>query len=427
MAYRERQKVKTYQILPVAGVIGLAVGALFIAPVTASATTAARATTAGAATATLRTSAAPAGVVTFIGDSVTAGFGYCGIAENAKNVSCSPNQEMADSWYFGNNSLSGIAEPDAPAPLNDACSNDNDKGMPWNAPAWTRGPHSPRIAYPYQIAESQSATSSAAVSDWAITGSTPANWDPKDGVYGPHLKKLKNQYVVLTLGANPLLAAYTNIVFKVPYVPNVRGRCVGSTGYKSGADWYSGPISATVDCLNADWDRLDQTQHLVDIYKALLSQNDHVLVVGYYRACSWSFGNWQPDANLFSGPAKGHGCGGETRWLSPKDHTQVSQWEQAVAVGDSLNEHIFNAITQARDWAKTEWPGTDRYTDLAWTLPDQSAWAAHQALSSDGSWILLNDTWIHPNRVGAAQLAKTVTEGMCAMFHHWCGSTPAWG
>ena len=365
--------------------------------------------------------------MTFIGDSVTAGFGYCGIAENAKNVSCSPNQEMANAWLLGDNSLSDCAPPNAPAPLNDACSNDNDKGMPWNAPAWTQGPNAPRIAYPYQVAASQAAASSAAVSDWAITGATPANWDPKDGVYGPQLKKLDNQYVVLTLGANPLLASYTNIEFNVPGAPNVRGSCVGSTGYKEDGTWYSGPLSATVACLNAEWASLDQTQHLVSIYEALLSQNDHVLVLGYYRACSWSFGNWQPDANLLAGPAKGDSCSSETRSVSPKDHTKVSQWQQAVAVGDSVNARISAAVTQAQAWAKRKWPGTHRYNDLGWTLPDQTAWAVHQPLSKAGSWVLLNDTWIHPNQAGAAQLAKTVTKGMCALFHHWCGSTPAWG
>lgn len=34
--------------------------------------------------------------VTFIGDSVTAGFGYCG-TEN--EVKCKPNEEMANSWF----------------------------------------------------------------------------------------------------------------------------------------------------------------------------------------------------------------------------------------------------------------------------------------------------------------------------------------
>jgi hypothetical protein len=75
----------------------------------------------------------------------------------------------------------------------------------------------------------------------------------------------------------------------------------------------------------------DQTQHLVTIYKELLKQNDHVLVLGYYRACSWSFGNWQPAANVLHGPSTGYGCRSESRYISPTDHKRVTQWDQASA------------------------------------------------------------------------------------------------
>ena len=63
-----------------------------------------------------------------------------------------------------------------------------------------------------------------------------------------------------------------------------------------------------MDCVTRQWDKIDQTQHLVAIYKELLKQNDHVLVLGYYRACSWSFGNWQPAGNVLYGPATGYSC-----------------------------------------------------------------------------------------------------------------------
>jgi hypothetical protein len=129
--------------------------------------------------------AAPGNTVTFIGDSVTAGFGYCGPAETAAGVQCRPNQEMANSWVVGKNSLKDCAPPDPPLNPTDACSNDNDKGAPWNAPPWSPGPDAPDVAYPYQIAASQSPDGGAAVSDWAVTGATPADWDPDGGIYGP--------------------------------------------------------------------------------------------------------------------------------------------------------------------------------------------------------------------------------------------------
>jgi hypothetical protein len=364
----------------------------------------------------------PLATVTFIGDSVTAGFGYCGASENAANVSCAPNQEFANAWYFGDNSLSDCRPPAVP---NDACSNNNDKGKPWDAPPWSPGPKSPRVAYPYQIAATQSGTSYAAVSDWAMTGATPANWDPSKGVFGPQLKKLKKQYVVMTLGANPLLSDFTNITLAGATIAD--GPCASSTGYKSGGTWYAGPLSAPVDCVNRQWDKIDQTQHLVNVYKELLEENDRVLVLGYYQGCPWSFGNWQPAGNVLDGPAKGYSCVSQYRPVSKTDHTLITQWQQALAVGNSVNTHIHDALLEAQDWAKKQWPGTDRYKDLAWTTPDQAKWALHQPLSTLGSWIFTRDTWIHPSTAGATQLADTVVSAMCSSFGHWCGPQRVWG
>jgi hypothetical protein len=373
----------------------------------------------------------PHGAVTFIGDSVTAGYDYCGIAENAKNISCTVNEAVPNSWYVGDNSLSDCNPPAPPAPPTNACSNDNDNGKPWDAGPWTPGPRAPMIAYPYQIAASQSRTGNAQVSDWAVTGATPARWDPDGGIYGPQLKKIKDQYVVVMLGANPLLATYLNIAFHIVFKSDVQGPCVDSTGYQVGktrfATWYSGPISRTIACAQREWTDLHQTEHLVNIYKALLSLNDRVLVLGYYLGCPWTFGNWQPSVNLFDGPAEGNSCSSQRRQVSPTDHAIVTQWDQAKALDNSLNHSIHDAVVQARDWAKNEWPGTNRYQDLAWTTPDQDAWAAHQPGSPNGSWIFLNDTWIHPNQDGHQQLAHSVTAAMCAHFGHWCGTPPVWG
>ena len=368
--------------------------------------------------------------VTFVGDSVTAGFDYCGVAENAKGVSCTVNQPMSNSWT-GTNSLKTCNPPAPPTNPTNACSNDNYYGTPWNAGPWTPGPHAPTVAYPYQIAASQSGTHKAEVSDWAITGATPARWDPDGGIYGAQLKKIKNQYAVVMLGANPLLATYLNITFPITSAYDVNGPCADSTGYSVGGwffpTWYAGPISDTIACAAREWAGIHQTEHLVSIYKALLSQNDRVLVLGYYLGCPWSFGNWQPSADLVFGPAAGIFCRYQFRPISPDNSTNVSQWDQAVALDNSMNDKIHAAVIQAQDWAKSEWPGTNRYTDLAWTTPDQSAWAMHQPEGPNASWIFLNDTWIHPNQAGQEQLAHTVTAAMCSDFHHWCGTPPAWG
>ena len=368
--------------------------------------------------------------VVFIGDSVTAGFGYCGVQESEKDVSCGVNQEMANSWYRGDNSLKDCAPPDPPKLPNDACSNDNVNGKPWLAIPWEKHPGSPVIAYPYQIAAGQAKDDGAQVEDWAMTGSTPANWDPNGGAYGPETRKLRNEYVVMTLGANPLLSSYTNITFPVPFVSNVSGPCVASTGYSVGwfsPDWYAGPLSRTVGCLDRQWRDIHQTSHLVEIYKALLTQNDRVLVLGYYRDCPWSVRELAVAAANLTAPAKGNSCDSQKRPVGPQDPTVVTQWEQAVAVGNRLNEHIRKAVAEAQDWAKQEWPGTDRFKDIAWTAPDQAAWADHQPTSPADSWIFKNDTWIHPSQAGMTQLADTVTKAMCADFGRWCGTPPRWG
>lgn len=294
--------------------------------------------------------------VTFIGDSVTAGFGFCGVAENAPHVSCKPNQEMANAWYFGDNSLSDCAPPDPPKPLTNACSNDNDNGKPWDTGTWTSGLRVPRIAYPYQIAGSQPPTSRALVSDWAITGSAPEDWDPEsDGAYADQLKRLKDQYVVMTLGANPLLSYFTDIY---SLVGGRRGECVDATFEQIGNFTYSGPISRTLRCAGLAWAHLEQDRHLVDVYKALLQQNDRVIALGYYRVCPWSFGNWQPRINIARGPAKGHSCRAERYQVSPTDRSIMTQWDQSGAVIGWVNDRIQSAVLEAKAWALQHWPGS---------------------------------------------------------------------
>jgi hypothetical protein len=364
--------------------------------------------------------------VTFIGDSVTAGFGYCG-TENAKNVTCGTNDEMADRWTIGKNSLDDCAPKDPPDVPNDSCSNNNFYGKPWLQGPWTPGPNSPKIAYPYQLAAGQPQGNAAEVRDWAVTGGTPDNWDPQGGAFGGQIDKLNHQYVVMTLGANPLLSYFTNIELQLK---TISGRCVGSTGYSESSwvffsKWYSGPISNATDCLKREWARLNQTEHLVRIYTNLLAQGDRVVVLGYYRDCSWSFGNWQPAANPW-GPSSGNDCKGETRPTSADNGQKVSQWDQAIAVGNELNNLIADAVDKAKDVARQQWPDTGRAGNIVYTQPDAQAWEAHQPKSGNGSWVLLQDTWIHPNKAGAGNLADTVAKAMCSSFGHWCGKDQGW-
>src|SRR5690606_8428794 len=114
--------------------------------------------------------------VIFLGDSVTAGFGYFGQKENAKNITGTVNNEFPSSWYLGDNSLSDCSPSGTSTPI-DQCSNNNFNGAPWSAGPWKAGAKSPNVAYSYQIAASQDPTKAAPVENWAVTGSTPAQWD----------------------------------------------------------------------------------------------------------------------------------------------------------------------------------------------------------------------------------------------------------
>ncbi|HJZ37652.1 MAG TPA: hypothetical protein VJ204_15390 [Solirubrobacterales bacterium] len=371
--------------------------------------------------------------VTFIGDSVTAGFGYCGYVEHKKDTTkCKTNQEMDNSWgVTGENGLGDCAPKDE-ALASDACSNNNYKGKPWLHAAWEAGDNAPNVAYPFQIAARQKGDEKAEVSDWAMTGSTPDNWDPvESGAFSGVVGKLKNQYVGMTLGANPLLAYFTKIKTNVP-TTNVEGKCVFSTfkvesawswlGY--GPEEYAGPISNAVECLKQQWNAEDQTQHLVNLYTTLLEQNDKVVVMGYYRDCSWSFGNWQPNANFYSGPASGKDCKSQTREISKNDSKKVSQWEQAIAVGSELNNLIHDAVDKAKAEADKRW-GPKVADDLVYTQPNEADWEKHQPTSND-SWIFKNDTWIHPSKAGDTNLADTMTAAMCEHFDRWCDSGATW-
>jgi hypothetical protein len=362
--------------------------------------------------------------VTFLGDSVTAGFGYCGTEQL---VTCPPNQEMADSWDdpLRHTNLRKCAPPGSPNAPTDACSNDNfDNGKPWQAPPWSAGPNAPTIAYPFQLAATQSTANPAVVSDWAVTGSTPSEWDPQGGRYGNLLGGLKQQYVVMTLGANPLLADFTDIKLLGKSVEY--GRCVSSTGYQKTwfGEWYAGPLSNPVNCLKTMWNQLEQTQHLVRVYAKLLAQGDRVIVLGYYRGCSWSFGNWQVEGGV--SPSDGNACKGETRPTSPTEPKRISQWEQSLAVGDALDKLIAGAVAKAKQAARTRWPKAAVATNIVYTRPDPAEWAQHQPPQRQGSWIFLNDTWIHPSVAGHANLAKTVAAKMCSAYGHWCGSPIRW-
>jgi len=361
--------------------------------------------------------------VVFLGDSVTAGFGYLGQKENAKNISGKVNSPFPSSWYLGDNSLSDCSPADTGTPI-DQCSNNNFNGAPWNAGPWQPGANSPNVAYSYQVAASQDQDNSVPVENWAVTGSTPAQWDT-GGPFNSQLKSIKNTNVVMTLGANPILSSFLQI--KLSLVPVTNGACADSTQWLGWTGWWAYPTTKVVDCADQQWSQNQQTQHLENVYKTLLQNDNKVLVMQYYRTCPWSFGNWQPEGNLSKGPASGNPCPSQKQKVSECSNCPVkgstTQWEQAVAAQNAMNAKIAAAVGEVQQWARTQ-PGM-KAGDLQLAVPDQNAWEKHQAPDPD-PWVFANDTWIHPSKAGHTQLAKTVTTAMCSAFGQWCGAKPGW-
>ena len=359
--------------------------------------------------------------VVFLGDSVTAGFGYFGQKENAPSVTGTVNQPFLSAWT-GDNSLNACS-PATGTPI-DQCSNNNYNGSPWKAGPWKPGANSPNVAYSYQIAASQDPSNSVPVENWAVTGSTPAQWDT-GGPFNPQLKTLKNTTVVMTLGANPILS--TMLQVKILGYPVTDGACSDTGEWLGWTGWWAYPPSHAVDCADQQWAQNQQSQHLESVYKTLLQNGNKVMVMQYYRTCPWSFANWQPEGNLSKGPSAGNACPSQKQKVSECSNCPVdgstTQWAQAIAVQNAMNAKVAAAVGEVQQWAQTQ--DGIKATNLQLAVPNQSAWEQHQPLDPD-PWVFANDTWIHPSKAGHAQLAKTVTAATCSAFGQWCGSAPAW-
>lgn len=368
--------------------------------------------------------------VVFLGDSVTAGFGYCGAEGGARSddITCGVNQPFANA-FTGTNSLQACKPVDVPFTVNDRCSNNNLSGYPWDAGPWADIANAPTIAYPFVIAKRQRPADQATVEDWALTGSEPKDWD-KGGAFDDQLARISDSWVVMTLGANPLLSDY--IQLSLGPIVITKGVCASDTTFITAvgrvAVRYATPLDAdkhtegtksvwgVLHCFMDEWTKIKQTEHLLGIYKALLSRNNHVLVVGYPTVCPWTFGDWQPTPNPFDGPAKGNACPGQSAQVFG-GQGRVSQWDQAKALGDLANDRMARLAAQA---------GTEsgKADNIRFAPPD-GAWRQHQAWDGE-SWVFKNDTWVHPSVQGHEQLAATVTKAMCSAWQRWCGNPPHW-
>ena len=175
-------------------------------------------------------------VVRALGDSWTAGFGYCGVNDPA----CGPHgHEMG---YFGLDACRS-------ASYDDACSSNHDFPGVENPVSWT----------------SQWARRHGLVDfgNYAVTGSTPANWD--SGRFDLHRIVAANpDLTLMTLGGNPILGALAT--------------AEGGLRLAFGTDE---SVRAHVEHLLA---QARTKAHLESVYRKLLgAPNNHVLVLLYAR------------------------------------------------------------------------------------------------------------------------------------------------
>ena len=387
--------------------------------------------------------------VYFLGDSVTAGFGYCGseVPGQTFHSNCNVNELFSNAWtpLGGTWPVTYCKPPEIP---DDRCSNNNLKqGKPWEAGAWAAGANAPTIAYSYVTARRQDPNASAAVRNWAITGSEPVHWDPASppvsGIFSSQLKQIKNSYVVMTLGANPLLAEYLDYELPVKfnqYTELEKGECASTThlmenGIKIAAPLHDKPntqgadgVKGIANCLKEKWDALNQSEHLGNIYATLLENGNRVLVMGYPPVCPWSFGEWQPHPNFILGPAAGYAC--NTKKAKASAHypnanggnPDLSQADQAFYLNQYANSLIEDIVEL-------------QHNPNIVFVQQSPAWKQNQPVGDidkdlKNSWVFLNDTWVHPSQLGHEQIAGTVEAAMCDHFGHWCpaqnGATVEW-
>lgn len=370
--------------------------------------------------------------VYFIGDSVTAGFGYCG-QESALVNNCAVNSTFSDAWVGGGVlwSLGYCAPGNVP---DDRCSNNNAAGGPWTAGPWVAGDALPKVAYSYAIAGLQSPKQPAQIFNWAVTGSTPSHWDAvtigqpraneNPGLFANHLGDIHNSYVVMTLGANPILNDYLHVDINALGLPIpaaltalLNGPCASTTVQNGKAATLDATDTGVAKCLDGKWAEYNQTQHLTNIYARLLNQGNRVLVVGYPPVCPWSFGDWQPAPNPL-GPSRGKSCAlNPLPQVNPQSGGPITQADQAFYLGSHANDLIRLAVESMNN------------PDIVY-VPPAADWTQHQAWAPDGqSWVFGNDTWVHPSRLGHEQIAYSVLGAMCQSFGHWCPDSnraPQW-
>ena len=222
-----------------------------------------------------------------------------------------------------------------------------------------------------------------------------------------------------TLGANPILMRWMNTDFGQTGSACLVAPALCEIPNKAGASVsYTSSMAKAVARVKSDFVLYNQKSHLVSTYQDLL-QRGNVAVIKYYHACPGFFG---ADGELGTVPSNSGAC-----------HDQ----DIAFHLVDMLNQLIHDAVIEARGTSNSLAPAPSGYY-IREICPGDLGMKAdgscpgyfddHQAFSGDpgesdlnsGAWITWNDTGIHPNPTGHAELARGTLRGICRKMGKWC-------
>lgn len=385
--------------------------------------------------------------VVFIGDSITGGWGFG-----------RDNNPVLDNIV----SLANCAQD--PPPMN-ACTND----QPGAARTPTENPgYPPWISYPFQFANlMRNVDPKIEVSDYAVSGATPAMWDPSvsntrsgkylkrdyenvsydcnteapdmalldrnnpkwdscdpnlfPGLYGTTKQSPVVQWQlsslpddgqtmsVFTLGANPIMSRF--LAFNLANVTGVAGADNGC------ARWSDPEMRA---CVSRNIKIFRVVEHLTNIL-SYLADRGPVLAQKIYNACPGFFGRL---GSSYSGFTSSHADCQSQRIMG-------NAWLATDMLNDAMDQAVANARNQkpgrmiaaicpgnvTAGNGQCGGPGT--FDDHQQTENTKKYGGSFPA---NNPWILSTDSGIHPNASGHRFLAAGVAKGACSNFNLFCGA-----
>lgn len=314
---------------------------------------------------------APAGrgpVVRALGDSVTAGFGY-----------------YADGTAMGITDLPGCRPGDSSQ--NDACSSNatntaSDDGPVRYAPDYGLAND---VAWPAQWANRHGITDYA---NFAVSGSAPADWAPGGQFYRTTqaIEAADPDYVVFTLGANPLLS---DVLFGID---------------EMGCAIYSDLLGGYTQCVDRWLRQIGLAANLAAVYRELLTRTDATILVMQYHlaipasALLYSARQIEQLGDLTNGVIASVAASFGTPRLKVVAPPRFD-------VGIDMTPLAPNTYSCSRLGYQVDGPSVQSSVSQAELLVDHPLSFCRGPAGGGDPWIISADTGIHPSVAGHAQFA----------------------